>query len=117
MAEAQNQWDAFVPYDPPGRWDWCPQCGMWRPPGECPGCQKREERLRLIRPYLQEYLEAWLKGIQDPVGFLLEGYRARRERLLQEGNIQGLLAMEQAEEEFAASVEKRTGEQPDPFCS
>lgn len=106
MTAAQIQRDGYVPYSPPGRWDWCPRCGGWTPPGECPHCRRREERLRVIRPRLGEYLAEWLAGIRDPVGFLLEGYRARRERYLREGNFLGLLAMEQAEEEFAAQWKK-----------
>ena len=105
MAIAQNQRDRFVPHSPPGRWDWCPKCGRWSPPGECPHCQKREKRLQMMQSHMGEYLESWLAGIKDRDEFLLEGYRARRERLLREGDFWGLLAMEQAEEEFVAGLE------------
>lgn len=106
MAAAQLSRDAFVPWNPPGKMGWCPQCGAWSSPGECEACRRREEVLRVIRPHIGEYLENWLEGIRDRTGFLLEGYRARRRRFLQEGDLMGLLAMEQAEREFAESLLK-----------
>lgn len=111
MAIAQNQRDLFVPNYPPGRWEWCQKCGAWSPPGDCPRCLKREERLQMLQPYLGKYLEIWLEGLKDRTGFLLEGYQARRDRLLREGDLRGLLAMEQAEEEFVDQIarEKKTG--------
>ena len=95
MAVAQISRDDFVPGSPPGKMGWCPQCGAWSLPGECQACRRREEVLRVIRPHMGEYLETWL-----------EGYRARRQRYLREGNQLGLLAMEQAEREFAESLPK-----------
>lgn len=106
MASAQLSRDDFVPWSPPGKMDWCPQCGAWSLLGECEACRRREEVLRVIRPHMEEYLEHWLAGIHDRTGFLLEGYRARRQRCLREGDLAGLLAMEQAEREFAESLPK-----------
>lgn len=106
MAVAQISRDDFVPGSPPGKMGWCPQCGAWSLPGECQACRRREEVLRVIRPHMGESLETWLEGIGDRTGFLLEGYRARRQRYLREGNQLGLLAMEQAEREFAESLPK-----------
>lgn len=91
MAVAQISRDDFVPGSLPG---------------ECQACRRREEVLRVIRPHMGEYLENWLEGIGDRTGFLLEGYRARRQRYLREGNQLGLLAMEQAEREFVESLPK-----------
>ena len=54
MASAQLSRDDFVPWSPPGKMDWCPQCGAWSLLGECEACRRREEVLRLSLIHISE---------------------------------------------------------------
>ena len=100
LRHAQLQRDHFVPEKPPGNGRWCPDCGRWMNDGEtsCRGCLRRQENWRIIRQRPEDYLGRW-PGAE-------EAYRQRWNELLRRGDRLGLLAMEQAEAEFAESIEE-----------